>query len=192
MSGASTDRVTAVLEAIGRGETRATEELLPLVYDELRKLARARMARESPQTLQPTALVHEAYLRLIGGREPRWESRGHFFAAAAEAMRRILIERARRVARHRHGGDYRFVELDAETPGLELPRPEELLSLDLALASLEAKDPAMAQVVKLRFFAGLTEPEIAAATGTSERTVRRQWVSARAWLRREMNPDAGR
>jgi len=192
MSGASTDRVTAVLEAIGRGETRATEELLPLVYDELRKLARARMARESPQTLQPTALVHEAYLRLIGGREPRWENRGHFFAAAAEAMRRILIERARRVARHRHGGDYRFVELDAETPGLELPRPEELLSLDLALASLEAKDPAMAQVVKLRFFAGLTEPEIAAATGTSERTVRRQWVSARAWLRREMNPDAGR
>jgi len=187
MSGATADRVTAVLEAIGRGETRASEELLPLVYDELRKLARARMAREAPQTLQPTALVHEAYLRLVGGRDSRWENRGHFFAAAAEAMRRILIERARRVARQRHGGDYRFVELDPEEPGLGEPRPEELLSLDMALAKLESKDPKMAQVVKLRFFAGLTEPEIAAATASSERTVRRQWVAARAWLRREMH-----
>jgi len=190
MSSAGDDRVTAVLEAIGRGEARASEELLPLVYEELRRLARARMAREGPQTLQPTALVHEAYLRLVGGRDPRWESRGHFFAAAAEAMRRILIERARRVARQRHGGDYKFVELDADTPGLEQPDPEELLSLDLVLSKLETKDPAMAQVVKLRFFAGLTEEEIATATGTSERTVRRQWVSARAWLRREMQADA--
>lgn len=179
-------RVTEVLAAIDRGEPQASDELLPLVYNELRRLARARMAREAPQTLQPTALVHEAYLRLIGGSEPRWENRRHFFAAAAEAMRRILIERARRVARLKHGGDYSFVELPADTPSEEQPQAEELLSLDMALERLEAQDPAMATVVKLRFFAGLTEPEIAAATSHSERTVRRQWVAARAWLRREM------
>lgn len=186
MSSSNARRVTEVLAAIDRGEPQASEELLPLVYDELRRLARARMAREAPQTLQPTALVHEAYLRMVGGADPRWENRRHFFAAAAEAMRRILIERARRVARHKHGGDYAFVELPADTPTQEQPRAEELLSLDMALERLEAQDEAMATVVKLRFFAGLTEPEIAAATGRSERTVRRQWVAARAWLRREM------
>jgi len=186
MSKSKAGRVTEILEAVGRGDAKASEELLPLVYDELRRLAHARMAREAPQTLQPTALVHEAYLRLVGNADPRWENRGHFFAAAAEAMRRILIERARRVARHKHGGDYVFVELPAETPALKQPQPEDLLAVDMALDRLEAQDPAMADVVKLRFFAGLTEPEIAAATERSERTVRRQWVAARAWLRREM------
>lgn len=185
-SSANAGRVTEVLEAIDRGDQKASDELLPLVYEELRRLARARMAREAPQTLQPTALVHEAYLRLIGGADPRWENRRHFFAAAAEAMRRILVERARRVARHKHGGDYVFVELPADTPSQEQPQAEDLLSLDMALEGLETRDPEMAAVVKLRFFAGLTEPEVAAATGRSERTVRRQWVAARAWLRREM------
>ena len=182
-------RVTEILAAIGEGDRRASDQLLPLVYDELRRLARARMAGERPQTLQPTALVHEAYLRLVGDDDPRWDSRGHFFAAAAEAMRRILVERARRVARGKHGGDYRFVELTADIPSSTEPLPEELLALDAALARLEAEDAAMAEVVKLRFFAGLTEPETAAAVGRSERTVRRQWAAAKAWLRREMREE---
>jgi RNA polymerase sigma factor (TIGR02999 family) len=189
MTESAAGKVTAVLAAIGQGDEGASDELLPLVYEELRRLARARMAHEGPQTLQPTALVHEAYLRLVGDNDPQWQSRGHFFAAAAEAMRRILIERARRVARPKHGGDRRFVELDADTPSLSQPRPEELLAIDQALERLERRDPEMAAVVKLRFFAGMTEVETARATGRSERTVRRQWTAAKAWLRREMRTE---
>jgi len=182
--------VTGLLVAASDGDRRAAEELLPLVYGELRRLARSRMRREGPQTLQPTALVHEAYLRLIGDQDPGWENRGHFFGAAARAMRRILIERARRYARLKHGAEYRFVELDAELAVSNAPRPEELLSLDRALERLESIDEAMAQVAQLRFFAGLTEAETASTLDRSERTVRRLWSSARTWLRREMTRES--
>lgn len=180
------NRVTRLLRELERGDPRATEELLPLVYHELRRLARARMARErDPQTLTPTALVHEAYLRLVKDEKLSWENRGHFFAAAAEAMRRILIERARRYARRRHGGGQQRVSLDDYAAAVEAPA-EELLDLDEALSRLEERDPAMATVVKLRFFSGLTVPEAAAALGVSESTVHRQWTAARAWLQHEM------
>jgi RNA polymerase sigma factor (TIGR02999 family) len=178
--------VTQLLEQIRRGEAGASERLLPLVYDELRRLARARMAAERPgHTLQPTALVHEAYLRLIGSGDVSWDSRGHFFGAAAEAMRRILIERARRARRIKRGGDLRRVELDDQVPEAG-PRVDEVLAVDEALARLEALDAQMAAVVKLRYFAGLTIDEVAQALGTSTRTVNRLWTGARAWLRREI------
>jgi RNA polymerase sigma factor (TIGR02999 family) len=178
--------VTRLLRRIEAGDRQATEELLPVVYQELRKLARSRMARERPgQTLTPTALVHEAYLRLVKDETLGWDNRGHFFAAAAEAMRRILIERARRYASRRHGGGQERVTLgDAASP--ESIPPEELLALDEALTRLEAKDRAMADVVKLRFFSGLTVPETAAALGLSVATVNRHWAAARAWLQREI------
>ncbi len=172
--------VTSVLQAIARGEPHAAEQLLPLVYDELRELAARRMAREAPgQTLQATALVHEAYLRLAGGAECPWNSRGHFFAAAAEAMRRILVEAARRKGRVRHGGEHRRVDLDdipAEQPA------EDLLAIDEALTRLARLDPVRAELVKLRFFAGLTMPEAAAALGVSLATAERYWTFARTWL----------
>jgi len=178
--------VTRLLGEIASGRRQASEELLPLLYDSLRRLARARMARESPgQTLQPTALVHEAYLRLTGGAEVGWDDRGHFFAAAAEAMRRILIERARRYRRLRHGGEQQRVDLDDADGGID-PRSAELLSLDVALSRLEERDPAMAQVVKLRYFAGLSVEETALAMASSPRSVNRQWAAAKAWLYREM------
>jgi len=142
------------------------------------------MAREKPQTLQPTALVHEAYLRLVGPEDPGWEGRRHFFGAAARAMRRILIERARRYRQKKRGADYRFVELD-ENVGVG-PTPDELLAVDQCLRRLEIDDPRMVQVVELRFFAGLTEAETAEALQCSARTVRRLWFGAKAWLRREM------
>ncbi len=171
--------------AAGRGPARASE-LLPLVYDELRRLARARMARERPgQTLTPTALVHEAYLRLVGRDDLPWENRAHFFAAAAEAMRRILIERARRVSRERHGGGMWRVTLDEQFVGAE-PAAAEILALHEALSRLERQDPEMAVVVKLHQFAGLSLDETAAALGLSDRTVSRRWTAARAWLRREL------
>jgi RNA polymerase sigma factor (TIGR02999 family) len=178
--------VTRLLRQIDGGDAGASEELLPLVYQELRRLARARMARERPGlTLTPTALVHEAYLRLVGDRGPEWGNRGHFFAAAAEAMRRILIERARHYARRRHGGGQQRISLaDAHLP--MAAHPEEVLDLDEALSRLERLDAGMAAVVKLRFFSGLTVPETAAALGTSPSTVDRQWTAARAWLQREM------
>ncbi len=172
--------VTSVLQAIARGEPHAAEQLLPLVYDELRELAARRMAHEAPgQTLQATALVHEAYLRLAGGAECPWNSRGHFFAAAAEAMRRILVEAARRKGRVRHGGEHRRVDLDdipAEQPA------EDLLAIDEALTRLARLDPVRAELVKLRFFAGLTMPEAAAALGVSLATAERYWTFARTWL----------
>jgi RNA polymerase sigma factor (TIGR02999 family) len=175
--------VTRLLDAAAAGDRRAAAELLPLVYDDLRKLAALRMAAESPgHTLQPTALVHEAYLRLVGrGDDNRWDGRGHFFAAAAEAMRRILIEAARRAHGPEHGGDLTRRDLDADQPEPPSP-PSRLLDLDEALDRLAAADPRAAQVVKLRFFAGLTVPETAAALGISPRTADNDWAYARAWL----------
>jgi RNA polymerase sigma factor (TIGR02999 family) len=179
--------VTRILSAIEQGDSHAAEQLLPLVYDELRQLAAQKLAQEKPgQTLQATALVHEAYLRLVGnGAEPHWNSRGHFFAAAAEAMRRILIERARRQGRIRHGGGLRRADLLDE----EVAAPaddEQILRLDDALTRLAGARPQAAELVKLRFFAGLTLEEIAPILDLSPRTARRLWAFARAWLRRDM------
>jgi len=177
--------VTRLLDAAKAGDRKAGAELLPLVYEELRKLAAARMAAETPdQTLQPTALVHEAYLRLVGpADEHRWDHRGHFFAAAAEAMRRILVDRARRKAAARHGGELGRLELEPDLAAAPEVR-EDLIALDEALDRLAIEDPIKAELVKLRFFAGLTLPEAAKALGLSERTAGRHWAFARAWLRR--------
>ena len=189
----SPHEVTQILEAISGGDKTAEEELIPLVYSRLKRLAGARMAREKTgHTLQTTALVHETYLRLLGDENPRWENRAHFFAAAAEAMRRILIERARRHARIKHGGGLDRVTLDEDAvAGIE-PRAEELLALDEALTRLEARDPEMGKVVALRYFAGLTLEETANALGISPSRVSRLWRRARAWLQQEMTrlPDA--
>ena len=172
--------VTQIVNAIERGDPKAAAELLPLVYDELRKLAAARMAEEKPgQTLQATALVHEAYLRLVGGQ--LFDGRGHFFAAAGEAMRRILVESARRKGREKHGGGYTRIDLDQ----LDLTADssaDDLIVLDAALTDLAAEDPAAAAVVNLRYFAGLTIEEAAASLGVSVRTANRHWAYARAWL----------
>lgn len=177
--------VTRILEAIGRGDA-ASDELLPVVYDELRRLATQRLAAEAAgQTLQPTALVHEAYLRLIGDESPRWDSRGHFFAAAAEAMRRILIDRARRKGHLRHGGGRRRFDMDKVELAVEAP-PEELLALDEALTRLETEDSQKAELVKLRFFGGLTSQQAADVLGISKATADRHWAFARAWLFREI------
>lgn len=173
--------ITKALAAAASGEPRAAEQLLPLVYDELRRVATQQLARERPgQTLQATALVHEAYLRLIGG-ETSWDNRRHFFAAAAEAMRRILVERARRKRRLRHGGDRRRVEIEADELPIEEP-PVDLLALDEALEHLAAEDATKAELVKLRFFAGLSEQEAAEVLGISRATAARHWAYARAWL----------
>src|SRR5215470_16037493 len=179
--------VTRVLSAIEQGDTKAAEQLLPLVYDELRKLAARRLAREKPgQTLQATALVHEAYLRLVGPDPARtWDGRGHFFAAAAEAMRRILVENARRKQARKHGGDQRRADLDLDA--LAAPEPEmDLLALDAALDRLAESDPQKARLVELRYFAGLTGDQAAAVLGLSPSSADRQWVYTRAWLRREL------
>jgi len=176
--------VTRLLEAAAAGEPHAADQLLPLVYGELRSLAAARMAAERPgQTLDATALVHEAYLRLVGDvAQPQdWNGRGHFFAAAAEAMRRILVETARRKGRARHGGDRRRVDLDQLSVAGEGPA-EDLLALDDALNRLEAEEPAVAAVVKLRYFAGLTADQAAEVLKISKRTADRHWAYAKAWL----------
>lgn len=178
----SSCRVTQLLEKIAGGDELASDELLPLVYHELRSLARSRMAKEHPgHTLQATALVHEAYIRLIGEHEVGWDSRGHFFAAASEAMRRILIDRARKKVRLRHGGQQQRVTLDDMLVGKE-PREAELLALDEALSRLETYDETMAQVVKMRFFVGFSIGETASALGISPRSVNRLWTAARVWL----------
>jgi RNA polymerase sigma factor (TIGR02999 family) len=178
--------LTVILRQIEQGDSRAAGRLLPLVYDELRKLAARKMARESPgQTLQATALVHEAWLRLGGDRQPAWENRAHFFAAAAEAMRRILIDIARRKQAERHGGKVERVPLD----GLELAAgvdDEQLLAVHEALDRLAAHDAVKAELVKLRFFIGLTIEEAAKVLGLSEPTAKRYWAYARAWLYREI------
>ncbi|MBX9627601.1 MAG: RNA polymerase subunit sigma [Gemmataceae bacterium] len=179
--------VTRLLDAAAAGDPAAAADLLPLVYDELRRLAAARMAAERPgHTLQATALVHEAYLRLVGAGPPRdWNGRGHFFAAAAEAMRRILVENARRRNGPEHGGGWHRITLDEAVPGAAGP-DDRVLDLDEALARLRAADPVAARVVELRFFAGLTVPEAAAALGLPLRTAERNWTFARAWLHRAL------
>ena len=184
--------VTAILSQIEQGDPHAAKQLLPLIYQELRTLAAQKLAQEKPgQTLQPTALVHEAYLRLVDvEKAQQWNSRGHFFSAAAEAMRRILVEQARRRGRKRHGGGLHRVELlDAEVSAT--PCDEEILLLDEAIERLGGVRPQAAELVKLRFFSGLSVEEAASLVGVSPRTSRRLWVFARAWLRREMETLAG-
>jgi len=184
--------VTRILSAIDQGDPRAAEQLLPLVYDELRKLAVQKLAHEKPgQTLQATALVHEAYLRLVDGDRQGtsdWNSRGHFFAAAAEAMRRILIDGARQKRRPKHGGDRKRVALD---DAISIAEPQDdLLALDEALSRLAAQEPVKAELVKLRYFAGLSLDEAAACLGISPATAKRYWAVARAWLHAALE-DAG-
>jgi RNA polymerase sigma factor (TIGR02999 family) len=180
--------VTQILNSLEQGEAPSADELLPLVYDELRKLAAARLAHERPgQTLQATALVHDAWLRLVDVRhQQRWDSRGHFFAAAAEAMRRILVERARRKGRLKHGGEFERVDLPAEIL-VGNSTSEDVLALDEALTKLEESQPEKAQLVKLRFFAGLTIEQSAESLNISTSTADRHWTYARAWLFREIS-----
>jgi RNA polymerase sigma factor (TIGR02999 family) len=191
--------VTQLLNAAAQGDTGAASQILPLVYAELRRLAARRLAREEPgQTLEPTALVHEAYLRLVHSRgqtgegeeagdpdKRGWDGRGHFFAAAAEAMRRILVDRARRKRRPKHGGDRPQVDVDLDALAIP-PPPVDVLALDEALTRLAQEAPARAELVKLRFFAGLTMPEAAQALGVSLATAERHWKYARAWLYAEL------
>jgi RNA polymerase sigma factor (TIGR02999 family) len=181
--------VTRILNAIDAGDPRATAQLLPLVYDELRQLAAQRLSQEQPgQTLQATALVHEAYLRLVGeGPGPHWDHRGHFFAAAAEAMRRILVDAARRKQAIRHGGGKRRVAL--EDYHRITQSPDDLLVFDDVLTRFAGEEPAKAELVKLRFFAGLSVPAAASALGISVATAERWWVFARAWLLSELQGD---
>jgi RNA polymerase sigma factor (TIGR02999 family) len=180
--------LTRILHSIEQGDPKAAEELLPLVYDELRNLAAARMAHLPPgQTLQPTALVHEAYVRLLGS-DQQWDNRGHFFAAAAETMRRILVESARRKSRLKRGGQWQRIDLEEVNLAIETD-PENLLTIDEALTKFAAEDPVKAQLVSLRFFAGLTLPEAAQAMNISLATAKRYWAFARAWLYREISED---
>jgi RNA polymerase sigma factor (TIGR02999 family) len=179
--------MTQILTAVGSGETQAAEELLPLVYDQLRRRAGAKMAWEAPgQTLQPTALVHEAWLRIAGQQEQHWENRARFFAAASETMRRILVDRARRRQAAKHAGGLERVELES----LELPiesDPDRLLHIHEALDELAAEEPMRAEVVKLHCFVGMTHAEIADVLNVSEKTVKRYWAYAKAWLRRALD-----
>ncbi|UCF69249.1 MAG: sigma-70 family RNA polymerase sigma factor [Acidobacteriota bacterium] len=192
VSDPDTGQITQILQKIGDGDPRAADELLPLVYQQLRAAAQQQMARErADHTLQATALVHEAYLRLVGNQEPSWDNRAHFFVAAAEAMRRVLIEHARSKGRIKRGGDLTRVPLSGE----ELARHadlERIMSVDQAICRLEQRDARMARIVRLRFFAGLGVSETASALRLSDRTVRREWTMARAWLQRELNGNGGR
>ena len=194
--GAAAHEITQAIRALQQGDPRASDDLLELVYAELRQLARSRLAHEpgggAGMTLDATALVHEAYLRVIGRSEqpaPAWDGRGHFFGAAALAMRRILVERARHQRRFKHGGGRARVGLTDAAAQLESPPPEgtDLIALDEALARLETFDPRKARVVSLRFFAGLSVEETAAAMDLSPATVKNEWAFARAWLHREMS-----
>ena len=181
------NEVTRIINAIEQGDPEATEKLLPLVYEELRVLAAQKMAQEKPgQTLQATALVHEAYIRLVGAEAGNWKGRTHFFAAAAEAMRRILIENARRKKRLRHGGDKQRVEMQDADLTIDAPC-DELIALDEALTKLGEEDPAKADLVKLRYFAGLTLEQAAEMLGISRATADRYWSYARAWLFDQIN-----
>lgn len=184
--------VTQILHQIQLGDTAAADDLLPLVYSELRQLAGHRLNREKAgQTLQPTALVHEAYLRLIGDADVQWDGRSHFFAAAAEAMRRILIENARRRQSLKRGGDLNRWELAEGDAVIDLGDVDGLLDLDAVLTRLAAEEPELASMVELRYFAGLSVEDTAQALGVSPRTVKRNWAFARAWLGRELNGEDG-
>jgi len=179
--------VTHILNAIERGDARAVDELLPALYDELRRLAAWKLSREKPgQTLQATALVHEAYIRLVGEEAQNWRSRTHFFSAAAEAMRRILIENARRKGRLKRGGAHQKVDFEDATTAIEGP-PDDIIALNEALARLESTDWAKSELVKLRYFAGLTLEQAAELLGISTTTAKRWWAYARAWLYREIS-----
>ena len=181
--------LTLILQQMERGDPQAADQLLPLVYDELRRLAAQKMARESGgQTLQPTALVHEAWLRLGGDDQPTWENRGHFFGAAAEAMRRILIDRARHRHALRHGGGQERLNVDDLELAAVADNDDQLLAVHEALDKLAAQDPRKAELVKLRYFAGLTIEEAALALGISEPTAKRWWTFARTWLYQEIRP----
>lgn len=181
--------ITRILQAVAGGDQQAAEQLLPQVYDQLRRLARARMQHEKPgQTLQPTALVHEAYLRVAGERDPGWNSRNHFFCAAASAMRRILLNQARRKAQLKHGGAHQRQELEDAQPCVEPPR-DDLLDVDAALTELEDADPRKRQIIDLRFFAGLTAQETATVIGVSIGTIEREWRFIRVWLQRALGKE---
>jgi RNA polymerase sigma factor (TIGR02999 family) len=187
---ASRQDITRVLEAAGRGDRKAAAELLPLVYDELRRLARSRMQHLPPgNTLQPTALVHEAYLRVVGKTDPGWDHRGHFFAAASQAMRQILVDQARRKAAVKHGGDRNRLDMDDVDLAVQ-PPGEDVLAMDEAIRRLETEEPRQAQVLVFRYFAGLDRRETAAALGVSLRTVDRDWRYAIARLHQELGRDA--
>ncbi len=174
--------ITLMLEAISAGDDHASEQLLPVVYDELRRLAAARMSQEAAgHTLQPTALVHEAWLRLVGGQKQSWENRAHFFGAAAEAMRRILIERARRKSRLKRGSGQALLDIADLDVATAMP-DDKVLLVDEALEQLKLEDPEKAKIVLLKFFAGLTNEQTAEILNVNERTVRRQWEFAKAWL----------
>jgi len=184
--------IRLILNAVQQCDPKAAEELLPLLYDELRKLAAQKLAREAPgQTLQPTALVHEAWLRLVGSGHEHWNSRAHFFGAAAEAMRRILIEAARRKQSQQRGGHLQREELHESTIVLERPT-DEILAVDEALTKLADADPLAADLVKLRYFVGMSLPEAAEALGISPRTADRVWAYARSRLQQELEPDHAR
>ena len=182
--------VTQILDAIGRGDAHASEQLLPVIYQELRHLAAKMLAQESAgQTLEATALVHEAYVRLVDTEvEQKWNHRGHFFAAAAESMRRILVEKARRKQRVKHGGEHHRVEIDDERLVCSVPA-DQILALDEALDRFDQEEPEKAQLVKLRFFAGLSIEEAAEALGISRATASRHWTYARAWLHDAISAD---
>jgi RNA polymerase sigma factor (TIGR02999 family) len=186
MKSSASHKITRLLDLINQGHNEASSDLFSIVYMELRKIARNRMARESPgHTLQPTALVHEAYIRLMADESSRFENRAHFFSAAAEAMRRILIEHARKKNRNKRQGNMQRIDLD-ETLAVQEPKADELLELDEALSKLEQHDKQMSDVLKMRFFVGLTVQETAEILNAAPRTIDRQWAAARAWLYREM------
>ncbi len=180
------NEVTHLLDRVQGGDRNAATELLPLVYEELRQMAAQKMARENPgHTLQPTALVHEAWLRLVGDETPQFVNRSHFFGAAAEAMRRILVENARRKSRLKHGGQFERVDLESLDLAVE-STDDQVLAVDAALDKLALRDPVGAQLIKLRFFVGLPNVEAARLLGLSERTAKRVWSYARAWLFEEL------
>ncbi len=183
------NEVTRIINAIQQGDGQATEELLPIIYEELRSLAAQKLAQEKPgQTLQATALVHEAYIRLVEGASQDWNSRGHFFKAASEAMRRILVENYRRKNRLRHGGGQKRVEINDSSLAFQGPS-EDLLALDEALTRLEQEDSLVAETIKLRYFGGLSINQIAQILETSTRTIDRYWAYGRAWLHNEISSD---
>ena len=185
------EQVTRVLEAMAAGDAHAADELLPLVYRELRRFAESRLAQTPPgNTLQPTALVHEAYLQLVHSGDPGWSGRNHFFGAAARAMREILVDQARRKSRERHGGALSRVDLDPEAVSFET-ESDAILAVDDALTVLETEDPRSARIVTLRYFGGLSEDETAAVLAVSKSTVAREWRFARTWLHRRLGGSLG-